>query len=164
MKEIDSIEIVLENCESIKIGREDLGTFEVSDIKRSISRMAMNSISDSMSAEEIFIQISPKANVHSSFISTWHDEESGIKPFDRLTNHNDITAININYQNGSSEYIFVNWGGDSECENSFQTSETNKHNGDLFIAISEKNKAELYFSDDLEDEDAWHWEMYSEGV
>lgn len=55
MKEVKSVELVLENLESIEVKREHIGMFHVSNLKRSISRNAINSISDYVTAEEVFI-------------------------------------------------------------------------------------------------------------
>lgn len=155
MKEIKSIELVLENCEVIEIGRENIGIFFVLDIKRSISRKAVNSISDSTTMEELFMQISSNANNIKSYITTWSENK---KPFERLMCHEDITAIDINYQDNTNEYISVKWGGNSDYTNIYQTSAMNQYTGDLYIVISKKETAELYFSDYLnEKESDWFW-------
>lgn len=160
MTQIKSVQLALENCETIEIGKEDIGKFYVSDIKRSISRRAVNSISDSLSAEEVCIQISSKANCHKSFISTWHDGE--VKPFDRLMKHDDITALCINYQDGKSEHIYVNWGGDSEYNNDYQSIAVNENTGDLYLVISKKKNVGDYFKEDLIEEETYVWELYSD--
>lgn len=159
MKEVKSIELVLENCEMIEIKREHIGSFNLSNIRRSISRIAANSICDSLSAEDAFIQISSKANTINSYSFTWDDNK--ILPFDRLTQHKDITAIEIHYEDGSNEYIYVNWGGKSDYTNLYQTSKINQHTGDLYIAISEKYKVDDYFAEEIEKENSYVWDLYS---
>lgn len=160
MKEIMSIELVLENCEVIKIEREYIGSLFIENITRSISRRAINSIRDSMSAEEVFIQISSEANKAKSYSTTWSDNE--VSPFERLVRCSDITAVSINYQDGSDEYIYVKWGGESDYSNVNQTSAVNERTGDLYIAISEKETAESYFSSFLEEDDSCYWSLYKE--
>lgn len=160
MKEVKSVELILENCEVIEIKREYIGIFHVSDIKKSISRDAINSISDYVTAEEVFIQISSKANNSSSYVGDLHDGE--ITPFDRLIRYADITALNIKYQDGSKEYIFVKWGGDSDYTNEYQSVAINEKTGDLYIAISEKENVESYFKEYLQDENNSFWGLYEE--
>lgn len=159
MKEVKFIELVLENCEVIRIERKHIGSFFVSNITRSISRIATNSISDSLTAEDICIQVSPKANTPSSFRTGWSDDKA--TPFERIIMYDDIAAINIVYQDESEEYIFVNWGGDSKRNNIYQTSMIAERIGNLYIVISEKKKVETYFVDFLE-EDPFYWDLYSE--
>lgn len=160
MKEVKSVELILENCEVIEIKREHIGVFHVLDIKKSISRDAINSINDYLEAEEIFIQISSKANNPSSYVEDLHDGE--ITPFDRLMRYADITALNIKYQDDSEEYIFVKWGGDSDYTNEYQSVATNEKTGDLYIVISEKENVESYFKEYLQDENNSFWELLKE--
>lgn len=157
MNEIKSIEIVLENCEAIRIDRENLGYFNIDNIKRSISRMAMNSVSDYLSAEKIFIQISSKANNHSSFIFTCHEGE--VTPFDRILKYSDITSVVVNYENETSEEIYVDWGGDSDYTNPYQSVAINEKTNDLYIVISKNDEVHEFFKDNLEEEEG-HWELY----
>jgi hypothetical protein len=159
MKEIKFIELVLENCEIIKIDKQHIGIFRIENIKRSISRVAMNSISDHKSAEEVFIQISSKANNYNSYVTTWSGNET--LPFTRLIKYKDITAISIHYEDDDEEYIYVPWGGESDYKNEYQSCKINEHTGDLYIIISEKENVENYFKECLEDEDTY-WESYEE--
>lgn len=159
MKEVESIKFVLENLEAIKFNREDIGILFINNIRRSISRNAVNSISDSIWAEEVSIQLSSNANKQKSYTTTYSESEP---PFKRLLKHSDITALGVKYQNGEEEYVFVDWGGDSEYVNINQTSVLNEHTGDLYIVISGKETAESYFKEALEDKSAFYWDMYSE--
>lgn len=134
MREIESIKLVLENCESIKIHTKHIGDFSIDDITRSISRLAMNSVSDLTTSDNIHIQVSSEANKTGSFVTSFQDK----MPFDRITEHNDITAIEIKYQNNETEYISTNWNSSDRYININQTSTINTHTGDLYIVISTK--------------------------
>ncbi len=160
MKQVKCIDIVLENCEVIRIMREHIGDFHVLDIKRSISRIAMNSVSGTLSAEEIFIQVSSEANETTSYLTTWSANDT--KPFQRIVQSMDISAIDINYEDGSNEEVLVNWGGDSDYTNEKQTADMNEDTGDLYIAISENTTVFDYFENELEEEESNYWSLYEE--
>ena len=55
MKDIESIDIVFENCEYINIKTEDIIWLSLENINQSIHRVACNSISKFISANEIEI-------------------------------------------------------------------------------------------------------------
>ncbi|MED3792503.1 hypothetical protein P4571_08600 [Niallia alba] len=160
MREIKSIGLSLENCEAMEFKREDIGRFNIIDIKRSISRSASNSVSDYLTSEEVYLQLSSKANKYSTFTCTWHDGE--VTPFERLLQHKDIVAIDINYEDGTNEYIYVKWKGESDYTNEIETVKMNDHTGDLYIVISENENVESYFRESLEEEEAITWYLYLE--
>ncbi|MCY7954716.1 hypothetical protein MOB72_08110 [Bacillus licheniformis] len=160
MREVKYIELVTENCEVIRIDREHIGHFRMSNITRSIARRASNSISESLSTEEIFLQVSSKANTTDANVCTWEGNDT--LPFDRLQKHHDIVAIDVIFQDGSNEYIYGKWGGDSEYTNENQTVSVNENTGDLYLVISEKDNVQQHFTDLLEeDEDDTFWDLYS---
>ena len=157
---VESINIILENCEVIGINRQYVGAFYITDIKRTISRLAMNSISDTINSDEIFIQVSSKANDVSAYLTTWGDNTT--KPFDRIRQHNDITAIEIVWENKTNEYIYVDWGGNSDYTNSNQTSAINETTGDLYIAVSENETVSEFFKVGLIEKEAEYWSLYED--
>lgn len=158
-REIESIELVLENLESVKIKREHIGFFEMRGITKSISRLASNSISEILTVNEVFLQICSKANNYSSYVHDWHDEK--IKPFERLMRYKDIVAVEVNFKDGSSECIYVNWESDlDDYTNKNQSVAINKKTGDLYIVISEKENVLTYFDDYLKEEKSSYWVLY----
>lgn len=163
MREVSSIELVLENCEVIRVKRENIGVFRIFNVQRHITRLAVNSISESLEAQEVVLQISSKENNTEAYSHTWSTSKTA--PFRRLTNVSDVAAIDVIYKDGSSSYIFVPWKDrdDNDTINSYQTSKVNKHTGDLYLVISENKIVKDYFVDYLEDTDPWYWELYSEG-
>lgn len=142
MKEVVSIDIILENCEVIRVNREHIGYFCMSDVKKSIVRIGVNSISDFLQCDELYIEICSKVNHPDSYVSTRQDND--ILPFDRILRYNDITSLDINYEDGSSECISVKWDEDSFYSNSYQTSKMNEFTGDLYIVVSDKVTADEY--------------------
>lgn len=141
IKEIKSIELVLENCEVIVVEKESIGTMNLTNIHRSIRRVATNSVSDLLQAEEVFIQISSKVN----HVSSYSLSLGSGTPFERLMQYGDITAVLINYEDGSEEYIFVDWSEGCEYNNLYQSSAVNEQTGDLYLVISPKETVESFF-------------------
>jgi len=153
MDEIKDIELVLENCEIIKIQKENLGVFMIDNIKRSIRRVAVNSVSSGLYSDKVVMQINSLAN-ENSFSSY------GSVPFDRLREFNDVAAVYVNYKNGHKELIYVDWNLDSEHENSHQTSLLNEKTGDLYLVICATETAQDFFEEELTSEDSDFWQLY----
>lgn len=144
MKEIMSIDIALENCEVITVKAEHIKYLKLHNIGRSITKFNYsNSFENTLQSEGLFLRISSASNTYDSFTCTWDDGE--VTPFQRLQEHLDIVAININYTNGDKEYIYAPWGGNSDYVNEYQTIAIHKDTGDMYIAVSEKHKVEEYF-------------------
>jgi hypothetical protein len=107
MKEVKSVDLVLENCEVIRIPKECIGHLHVSNISRNISRFALNRVTASQCCDELFIEISLESNKSSSFVSTWSGNDE--LPFSRITRRSDITGIDINYEDESNwRFLFGN--------------------------------------------------------
>lgn len=133
MRSVSRIDIVLENCEVICVPAESIGRFYVSGIYRTISMVAVNSINEATRCKEFFIELLPTANDPAVFRLAFGE---GALPFDRLTRHHDVCAIDVIYDDGTNEYIFVPWGGLSDYVNeAMQTTLT--QNGRLHITIEE---------------------------
>jgi hypothetical protein len=133
MRSVSRIDIVLENCEVIGVPAENVGEMRISGISRTISRIAVNSINETTRCKEFFIELLPSANETAAFQLTFDD---GFLPFERLTLHHDICAIDVIYDDGTNEYIYVPWGGLSDYVNeAIQTTLT--QNGRLRITIEE---------------------------
>lgn len=158
MKEVESIKLVLINLEVVKFNREDIGILFINDVKRNIQRIASNSISEMLIAEEFYIQISSSANKSESYIEGY---EKDLKPFDRLTRYKDITALIIEYQDGEKEEVYTKWVGDSNYKNPIQSSEVGLNTGDLYVVVSERNTAKSYFKDMVYEEESPHWGLFS---
>lgn len=145
MFSIKHIDLILENCDFIRIDGQHIGFFVLDNIKKTAGVIACNSFSVRETAEEIFLEISPNANkkYHPLGISSeWEI------PFERLSRYNDITSIEIVTDDETLHY-YTKWTGDSDIENASQTSAIGK-NGCLYIAIAENKTAKEYFADDLD--------------
>ena len=90
-KQIEFLEIGFENCEGIKIGAKDIKLFKYNK-------------------NEILLETIDNGN--SEYISTW--SENRISPLQRLTEHNDITSIEVHYKDGQVEEINPEWYYENE--------------------------------------------------
>lgn len=144
---IKHIDLILENCDYIRIDGKHIGYFAMEDICKVASISGCNAFSVQEVARETFIEISPNANkeYHPLAINSETDY-----PFHRLTEYNDITSIEIATDDDKLHY-FVNWTGNSDYENESQSSAIGK-NGCLYIVISENHTAKEYFKENLNQE------------
>lgn len=104
MKEIKNIDLVLENCDVIEIVPEFLSYLSIENAKKNYF-LNGNIINSYLIAEEIKIEIK---------VSFIYKSLSGkiMKVFDRLK-YNDIVAIDINYKDGTNEYIYTDYKPDN---------------------------------------------------
>lgn len=137
MRRVSRIDLVLENCEVICVPEEKIRRFHVTGISRTVERIAVNSIRENTRCEELFVELLPGANVATAFQTALGD----VLPFDRLVRHRDICAIDVIYEDGTNEYIYVPWGGDSDYTNESQRSELTEE-GRLQITVGETEGTE----------------------
>ena len=154
MKNIKSIELILENCDSIKIERDKIGEFFLGEIETKIARMAVNSIAKYKKSNLFLLELFKKADVN--YHPFGMDEEESV--FNRLTTWHDITGIDIIYENGKVENYLFSYD-EGEYENELGAVNINEDTyiselGNLYIVISkDKKKVTDYFSlEDINDE------------
>lgn len=145
---IKEIELVFENCEVITIPGKYIGRFYVGNIRKSLSRIAVNSTRMFETARKIVIEIHKDAEVPNRPFGT--EDENDNSTFDRILKCNDITDIEITLEDAygkekEEHYVFyTDWIGDSEYKNEGQKSKRSEL-GHLYILITRKNKKEGYF-------------------
>ena len=136
MNKVKYIKLVFENCEEVRIDERYIGYMAITDFREEIARVAMNAICKFRTADEVAIEIFSEAN--KPFVSFGHD--TGKTIFERIMAWNDITHINIVYEDGDEEYIGVNYDegldeGKLGAQNILQTSELSSL-GNLYLVIS----------------------------
>lgn len=152
MKNVKSVNLILENCEVINIEPQYLGQLLLDKIRTKVYRIAMNSISKMQVVNRVAIEIFSEANVpYDSF-----GEESKETIFERLTNYNDIAQIELIYDDDckDTEIFVVNWEDDDKCgcTNKLQKSYISKP-GNLYITIGRKLKLkDVFDKEEIEDE------------
>ena len=57
MKEVKYIEIILENCDEIRVNRENLGWFDMIGLNKEIHRITSNAIVETKSVSGILIHL-----------------------------------------------------------------------------------------------------------
>lgn len=143
MKKIKSIEIAFENCESMIIPRNCIGTFLIDGIHETIKRVGMNVIAKYSTIDEFVIEIYKEGDeVYYPFGDTG-DEQSKFK---RLTDFNDISSISVIYEDGDMEEFYVPYDCDDSvgAPNRFQDTYISEL-GNLYISIHALNRIIEYF-------------------
>jgi len=141
MKEIKSIQIVFENCEAFTVPVEHLKIFGMDNIKNSLFFCNSESIYRTTTAQHTRIMIHPYANVISNMSPGFSDSKF---PFERINRYNDITHVNIQYTDQTSEYIAVRWEGESNQFNSYQKVDFDSK-GNCYIVISKTKTVDDVF-------------------
>ncbi len=159
MAEVKKIALTLENCEVWEFDRKDIGDFDCVGIRKSVSRIGSNCITDYTECDEFFLELFSSADVPQK--TQFYDEPKS--PFERLTEYADITAVEITYDNGTSEHIYVPFDGDFNVPGTSQTCYISKP-GNLYIRISENgNVMEVLDLDQVDDPEYMEYkrEMYA---
>lgn len=141
MRKVSRIDLVLENCEAIGVPAESIGGLIIRGIERSIVRIAVNAIKETVRCSGFYVELLPAMNVTTAYLGGWGARSAGDLPFARLRRHIDICAIDVIYDDGANEYIYVPWGGDSDYTNEYQRSEMTQ-DGRLRITIEETGVSE----------------------
>ena len=131
-KSVTSYELILENCETIILSATDLieanfaGLDKHIDIWQSENQVLRK---ESLVAKDALLIDAEKLKTrHTSFSKEYN-------AYERLTSHSDIVALEVNYEDDSSEYIYVPFDGD--CENKLQETTHEEVQG--------KESLEIYF-------------------
>ena len=123
MKDIKKIELVFENCDYVEIQPEDI---------------ACNSISKYKVIDDMVIILTRNANKQYKPFGFIKNKEY---IFDRITEWDDITSIDITYKDDTIDHITVTWTGNSDYNNDSQHSLLTPQ-GNLIIVIG--NSVEDY--------------------
>ncbi|UXU70182.1 hypothetical protein [Mammaliicoccus sciuri] len=151
MKKVKEIELVLENCEYIKIPTNHLANLIIEDIDISVRRTAMNSIDKIQTANSIYIEITEPETIKTiGFFD--EDDERSPNCFERLTEYEDITSVIVIYDDDTKENYYV----DSDWDNGYRNrcQDTSLWGGILSVLIN-RNKSLKEF---LNDGDEGFWE------
>lgn len=148
MKDVKYVDIILENCESIRLGRHCIGRFWITGIKSDISRIASNCISKCTYADEIAMEILKIAK-DEEYYPFGQKDFNDTNKIDRLYKHNDITGISITYIDKTEETIYVDYD-EGEHEGMLGAPNVNQKTylsnvGNLYVVISREKGIEDYF-------------------
>lgn len=134
-KKLKELKLVLENCDAICFEVNEIEMFYFNKIKnrRVLFYNHYGRIDDSPSIDDFIIRIKPFAN--KEYYEFGIDEFKTYK-FERLK-HNDITQVELIYDDLSNECFYVRWHEDDEYSNRYQITEV--VNEELIITINKKN-------------------------
>ena len=170
---LDKITFILENCDSVTIDGKYIGSFNVEDIRTTISRVACNAIMKMECAHTFFVEIHKDAD-EKYFEFGQNDSRFEQEKFKRLL-VDDITAIEFDlvdqYAKEGEEPrrehydYYVEWTGDNDYVNASSHSFISDL-GHLYIFIGPEEKySEFIDKDVLNDKDAidFKFKMYGIG-
>lgn len=128
--------LILENCDQIYLDPKDVVFLNVSNLTTNI-RVENGEVRKWYKASKLDLTLLSSANTECDRFGNKY------KIFDRLLNYPDITSIIIEYEDGSSEQIFVEWEDltPNGCDNKYQESVMVGDN--LLIAISPTHKKDI---------------------
>ena len=135
-KRLKNIVLGFENVEVIDIPACHVQCFELKNIiENRFKEWNGDLVVCSKKAESATIVLNPKANVELE--NPWGDHKT---VFGRIQAYDDLSDIEIFYDDGTSETVAFVWGED-DCTNRHQSSATT-NNGYLMIAIGKDRTAE----------------------
>lgn len=149
MMKVKEIVLVLENCEYINIPTKHLANIIIEDIDISVRRTAINSIDKQMSAKSIYLEIIKPEIIKTLGLFGEYDEES-LSCSKRLIQHEDITSVEVVYDDDSKEEYFVDWDWDNEYINSYQDTQLAK-NRNLHVLINRKKKLKEFLDNGFDE-------------
>ena len=130
---IKQIRFVLENCETFEISGRNIGWILLDEISETIARTAINYVDEIHYCKRFEIEIFSEADM------TYHPfdvEDIEKTVFERLTEGNDITLIEIVWEDDTVNSFRPEWYGESEFSNEGQNGVVSDL-GNLYIAINE---------------------------
>jgi len=141
MKEIQSIELLLENMEAIRLSPDEVKNFYCNGITGVITKVTHDCVLSRNTCREMCLELCGSANKkYDSF-----GEESKLRAFERLTTP-DIVIVEVKYTDGNEDEVYVPWNEDKEDINGYQTSYITPR-GDLRIYIGEEKDVREVFGE-----------------
>lgn len=136
-KKVKSVEITFENLDYVDIPVEYFGEFQISGIRSTVERVALNAILQRTKADyiefELLAQVDdvlPELTQDLSFVP---DEQLSL--LRRIANRRDITSLETHYNDGSSNQFYIPWE-DAESETRNKLLQTKLvGNGNLLVNI-----------------------------
>lgn len=140
-KRINKVELCYENCEVLKIPIEYILDFQCEGYKKTARRVAMNSISEMESFDNILIEVNNSIEKNKSIIKDSFVFDENINVLDFIK-RNDITSITFVYDDLSEKVYYVNWDGNEYEDNNNSTYIVNS-SGDVATIITDKTNEQF---------------------
>ena len=147
MRYLKSLEIIFENCEHVTIPANMIGDIHMGGTKYILNRVAANAIGGYNLITEFYIELFKTADKIYHPFGIESDENSILT---RISEFNDITGIDIEYEDGTVEEYLVDY---DEKDDSLGSPNKNQktyvsHLGNVYVVIQKDKKIEDFF--DLE--------------
>lgn len=143
-KRVKSISFIHENCDVVEVTAEHIGHINISDISPVIQRVACNSISKSMVANSVAIEIF-KEGIAECLDDAFRCGQKETKK-DRLTSYDDIVAITVNYEDGDMETYYVDYDdGSGDTQENMNQETYCSSLANLYIVIGKNKTIGNYF-------------------
>lgn len=140
-KEILNIELGLENCEVHTYDGKYIDKLIVGEIRTEIIDYNKDEPFTLKRTDEFYLKVSSEANISESLDANFRDSRQ--RPFTRITKHDDICIVIINYKDGDVDEFYVEW---DETENYYDNNPFQKSlidvDGSLHISVKASNKEE----------------------
>lgn len=146
-KEVKEIHLVLENCEAVVVPTKYLAGVVIEDIAQKFSREAINSVSKSLTAKSVYLEILKPSELK---VDSFVGESEDYTCKERINDGGDIACLQIVYKDNSHEDYWVEWDHSSDCYNSYQKVEVSKE-GNLHLLIHKDKTLEKYLNELEED-------------
>lgn len=146
-KAVKEIHLVLENCEFIVVPTKYLADVVIEDITQKISREAINSVSKSLTAKSVYLEILKPSDLK---VVGLMREDRDYTCKERISDGGDITCLQVVYKDDSYEDYWVEWNHSSDYYNSYQKVEFSKE-GNLHLLIHKDKTLEKYLNELEED-------------
>jgi hypothetical protein len=150
MKEVISVDIILENCESISVAADYIGEIYVGEIVEEITRIATNAVCKFKTAGVVVLELLKEFNSRPYYVFGNEDFVSEKK--ERLFNYRDITALEFIYDDGTSEIYYVDYK--AENEEKLGSENINQENflsssGSVCIVITANEEVKEMFKEEM---------------
>lgn len=138
---IKYIDLVLENCDVVRLEPKDVSRFHIDEITEGIGYYGEYSdgsqhISRTKRCNFLGISISKPKEIVQQCLGY----EESTNAYDMIINHSDITAIDLIYSDDTNEYIYVDF---NEYNDNYNINQNNEfYNNILEVTISEDNSIE----------------------
>jgi hypothetical protein len=139
-KKVSKIDIVLENCEVLTFDRVHIDRFYMDGIFKSISIDSHH-----LEAKGSYLKLNIAGNTLDAYAENFRDLDDLEFPFDRISKHHDIVAIDVHFEDGTSNYIFVNWYGTDDYVNEYVSTKIGNESGNLYIVIHPEEDVDSHF-------------------
>lgn len=146
-KTVENITFIFENLEHATFNPDDIGYFSLADIHQEICRVALNEIQKINIAGIVAVELNSNAK-GKLFLPNGENEDASA--LSRLYKFDDITAIEVTYEDGSSELYYVKY--ENNINESFPWNNVYQrsallNSGNYAIVIGKDKKISDFFKD-----------------